>query len=144
MEILQIAIAVGALIFIASLLALFAFFKGRLDLGERLNQRIAKDSADGDAARLGQRLGQVFKPLGAVLSRSTTETSNQERKLIQAGFRQKDAVLLFHSAQGATGIALVLALVGTGYMYEQPLLCGVLSLLGGAAIPDIWQYKFWS
>ena len=58
--------------------------------------------------------------------------------MVQAGIRRKDAVILLNAAHVVIAILLLALCVSKGYLYRQPMLCIVLSIFGGAAIPDIW------
>src|SRR5262245_60995976 len=73
-----------------------------------------------------------------MLPRSAAEMSRQERRLVQAGIRRKDAVLLLNAAHLLIAGLLLLFFATKGYIYRQPVLFVALSLLGAAAIPDIW------
>ena len=136
MEALQIAIAIGCLIFLTSLLVLHGLFKRPLNLRERLNSSAVMDSEE--TVGLLKRLEKVLIPIGEMLPRSPKEMSRQERRLVQAGIRRKDAVLLLNASHLLIAGLLLLLFASKGYLYRQPMLFGVLSLLGGAAIPDIW------
>jgi len=135
-EALQIAIAIGCLIFLSSLLVLHGLFKRPLNLRERLNSSAVMDSEE--TVGLLKRLEKVLIPIGEMLPRSPKEMSRQERRLVQAGIRRKDAVLLLNASHLLIAGLLLLLFASKGYLYRQPMLFGVLSLLGGAAIPDIW------
>jgi len=135
-EALQIAIAIGCLIFLTSLLVLHGLFKRPLNLRERLNSSAVMDSEE--TVGLLKRLEKVLIPIGEMLPRSPAEMSRQERRLVQAGIRRKDAVLLLNASHLLIAGLLLLLFASKGYLYRQPMLFGVLSLLGGAAIPDIW------
>ena len=136
MEALQIAIAIGCLIFLSSLLVLHGFFKRPLNLRERLNSSAVMDSEE--TVGLLKRLEKVLIPIGEMLPRSPKEMSRQERRLVQAGIRRKDAVILLNASHLLIAGLLLLAFASKGYLYRQPMLFVVLSLLLGAAIPDIW------
>jgi len=135
-EALQIAIAIGCLIFLSSLLVLHGFFKRPLNLRERLNSSAVMDSEE--TVGLLKRLEKVLIPIGEMLPRSPKEMSRQERRLVQAGIRRKDAVILLNASHLLIAGLLLLAFASKGYLYRQPMLFVVLSLLLGAAIPDIW------
>ena len=138
MEALQIAIAVGCLIFLSSLLALHGLFKRPINLRERLNSSAVIGNEERETVSLLKRLEKVLIPIGEMLPRSPTEMSRQERRLVQAGIRRKDAVILLNAAHLVIAGSLLFLFVSKGYLYRQPVLFVVLSLLGGAAIPDIW------
>jgi tight adherence protein C len=140
-EALQISLAVGLLIFLGSLLALYAFFRKPLKLGERLNSvPVLKDDKTGIGGFL-QRVENILIPIGEMLPRSPAEMSRQERKLVQAGIRRKDAVLLLNGAHVVLVVLFLLLFATKGYLYRQPMLFIVLSVFFGAALPDIWLKK---
>lgn len=137
MEALQISIAVGLLIFLGGLLTLFGISKKRLNLHQRLNKK-SEDSGEGAVAEVTKHVERALVTMGGKLPRSPAEMSRQERRLAQAGYRRKDAVLLLNGSHVAVvllslGVCLVL-----GYLYRQPILSCAVSLFVGAAIPDIW------
>ena len=137
MEALQIAIAIGCLIFLSTLLVLHGLFKRPLDLRQRLNSSAA-DSAASESSPVWKRFEKALIPIGEMLPRSTAEMSRQERRLVQAGIRRKDAVLLLNASHVVIACLFLLLFATNGYLYRQPVLFVVLSLLGAAALPDIW------
>src|ERR1051326_3045248 len=139
MNILQIAIIVGSLNFVAIGLTLWALSLKKVDLQQRLKaSRTEAPSRKSKVSELVQRLTRVMRPVGEMIVRSSEEMSRQEKKLVQAGFRRKDAVALFYATQLACAIFLAFAFLASGYLYQRPLLSVVLCLLGGAGIPDAW------
>jgi tight adherence protein C len=140
MNILQIAIIVGSLNFVAIILTLYALSLQQVDLEQRLKawRTEAQPRRSTGMSQAVQRLTKVMRPIGEMIVRSPEEMSRQEKKLAQAGFRRKDAVPLFYATQ--LGIAIVLGVVflTSGYLYRHPLLGVLLCLLGGAGIPDGW------
>jgi tight adherence protein C len=137
-EIFQIAAAIGGLVFLAVSLTLYALFKQRVDLGHRLQQKSSQRPSESGMQVIGKRLEKTFKPLGEMLPRSPEEMSRQENRMVQAGFRRKDAVVLFYSAQITLAISTAVIFTAGGYMSQRPFLCLVLSLFLGAALPDTW------
>jgi len=137
-EALQIALAIGLLIFLASLLALDGFFRRRLNLRERLNSAPVANADESGISGLLSRLESILIPIGGMLPRSPAEMSRQERKLVQAGIRRKDAVLLLNASHLVIAVLCLLLFTTKGYLYRQPMLFVVLSVLAGAALPDIW------
>ena len=135
---LQIAIALGLLMFLASLLALYGIFKKPLNLSERLNSGTVTAAEEAGMAGILKRLEGILIPIGEMLPRSPAEMGRQERKLVQAGIRQKNAVLLLNAAHVVIGVSLLLAFASLGYLYRHPYMFTVLSLFGGAALPDFW------
>jgi tight adherence protein C len=137
-ETLQIALAIGFLIFLATLLALYGLFKRPLNLRQRLAPAEATKSDESGVKAFVKRVENLLIPIGEMLPRSPDEMSRQERKLAQAGIRRKDAVLLLNAAHVVLVLLFLLIFASTGYLYRHTLLFLVLSVFGGAAIPDIW------
>ena len=137
METLQIALAIGFLIFVSMLLVLYAAFRRRVNLSERLYAN-SKGNEETVPQYLQKRLERFLLPIGEMIPRPPADMSRQERKLVQAGIRRKDAVLLFNAFHVVIAVCLLFVCMSTGYLYERPALYVLLSLFGGAAIPDIW------
>jgi len=140
METAQIAFAIGILIFLATLLTLYAIFKKSVNLKERLNREEVKD-ADANERGLNvlkKQLERVLRPMGEWLPRSPAEMSRQERNLVRAGIRRKDAVILLNGAHLAIALLALAVFAATGHLYHKPMLFGVLSIIIGAAVPDTW------
>jgi len=137
-EAFQIALAIGLPIFLASLLALDGFFRRRLNLRERLNSAPVANADESGISGLLSRLESILIPIGGMLPRSPAEMSRQERKLVQAGIRRKDAVLLLNASHVVIAVLCLLLFTTNGYLYRQPMLFAVLSVFVGAALPDIW------
>src|SRR5687767_3352424 len=97
MEALQISIAVGLLIFIGVLLAMFGIAKRRLNLDRRLSQE-AEVEEPSTMAGVTKQVERALVSMGEKLPRSPAEMSRQERKLVQAGYRRKDAVMLLNGS----------------------------------------------
>src|SRR5206468_8029033 len=93
------------------------------------------------AGRIKESMKDLFKPLGEIIPRPPAEMSKQERLLVQAGFRRKDAVVLFYGAQ--LGLVVILGGLGlaTGFIYRQPLLMGPIALLAGWMLPTFTLSK---
>jgi tight adherence protein C len=138
MEALQIAIAVGLLIFLGGLLTLVGISKKRLNLGQRLNREAARSEDEGAMAGVTKQVERALLSMGERLPRSTAEMSRQERRLVQAGYRRKDAVLLLNGSHVAVLLLFLLASGVSGYLYRQPVISLAVALLMGAAIPDMW------
>src|SRR5438876_9835807 len=140
METAQIAFAIGILIFLATLLTIYAIFKKSVNLKERLNSEEVKDA---DANERGlkvvkKQLERVLRPMGEWLPRSPAEMSRQERSLVRAGIRRIDAVILLNGAHLAVALLALAVFATTGHLYHRPILFVLLSIIIGAAIPDIW------
>jgi tight adherence protein C len=137
-ETFQIALAVGFLVFIAILLTFCGLFSKRLNLIERLKARGIKNGDEAGFGYYKRRLEQFLLPIGEMLPRSPAEMSRQERRLVQAGIRRKDAVILFNACHVTVAGILLLVFATTGYLRRSPGLFIVLAIIGAAAIPDVW------
>ena len=137
MEPLQISIAIGLLIFLGALLLLLGVAKKRLNLGQRLN-REAPAEEEGAIAGVTKQVERALVSMGERLPRSTAEMSRQERRLVQAGYRRKDAVLLLNGSHIAVMLILLISFAAAGFLYRQPVVSLVLTVFLGAAIPDMW------
>jgi tight adherence protein C len=84
------------------------------------------------------RSQSILKPLGEIVPRSPEEMSRQERRLVKAGIRRKDAPLLFNGVKLALIIVALAIFISTRLMWTNPLLYSALALFLGAAIPDLW------
>jgi tight adherence protein C len=85
-----------------------------------------------------RKYSMIFKPLGEMLPRSPEEMSRQERRLMMAGIRRKEAPAIFYGAKlGAVVVFLILFAV-SGFMASNMPLALALSLFLGALAPDIW------
>ncbi|HET9218599.1 MAG TPA: type II secretion system F family protein, partial [Terriglobia bacterium] len=129
--------AVGLLMFLGVLLALFGIAKRKLNLDRRLNQPVHEEE-ESKIAEVTRKVERALVSMGEKLPRSPAEMSRQERRLVQAGFRRKDAVLLLNGSHIAVILLLLLALGSVGYLYRQPVFSIAISLFLGAAIPDLW------
>ena len=137
MEVFQISLAIGLLIFLGSLLALIGISRRRVNLDRRLSQE-GSPEADTTVSDVTKKVEKVLVNLGERLPRSPAEMSRQERKLVQAGFRRKDAILLLNGAHVAV-ILIFLAVFGvTGFLYRYSILAIILAVFIGAVIPDLW------
>ena len=134
-----LAALIGLFTFVG-LLALSYAVAGRMTaLEERFRQIRAE--YQGPSRRWRERLDgslRVVRRLGQMIPRSPDEMSRQQRRLVQAGFRSKDAPLLFLGAQAGLALLLLFAFAASGRLGNNVLLYGALSLLLGAALPDMW------
>jgi len=136
-EVFQISLAIGLLIFLGVLLALVGISRRRVNLDRRLNQQQPVDE-ESRMTEVTKKVEKVLVSMGERLPRSPAEMSRQERKLVQAGYRRKDGVLLLNGAHVAV-IIICFALFGaTGFLVRYTLLAIILSVFIGAIIPDLW------
>src|SRR2546427_13205116 len=103
METSQIAFAVGILVFLATLLTLYAIFKKPLNLKERLNREEVKAANEGAVTAIQKQIERVLRPMGEWLPRSPAGMSRQARILVRAGIRRRYAVILLNCAHLAVG-----------------------------------------
>jgi tight adherence protein C len=138
-----LAAVIGVLVFIAVFSIGYAMFGRTRKLEQRVRQTGGGEEPDsrfniGDLLRGSEH---IFKPLGEMIPRSPDEMSRQERRLVTAGFRRKDAPVLFYGVKLALAISLLLGFAVTGYLGENPLLYVVLAVLLGAMAPDFWMSR---
>jgi tight adherence protein C len=133
------AIVIGGLIFIVIFSLLIAFVRRTIDIEARVRQSGELEAPEGKNWReYFKSIESLFKPLGSVIPRSPEEMSRQEKRLVQAGYRRKDAAILFQGVQ--LGLALFLAAVMVPAMAPSgmTILAVVLAIFLGAAVPDTW------
>jgi len=136
LEAFQISIAVGLLIFLGGLLALVGISKKRLNLDRRLNQ--PGEQVGTTIEGVTKQVERALVSIGEKLPRSPAEMTRQERKMVQAGYRRKDAVLLLNGAHVAVLTLSLLIFLASGFFYRQPVISIVFSIFIGAVIPDLW------
>jgi tight adherence protein C len=133
---------IGVLVFIAVFSVGYAMFGRSSTLEQRVRQ--TGDRETGSRFNLGDLIKgseQIFRPLGEIIPRSPEEMGRQERRLVTAGFRRKDAPVLFYGVKLALAILLLIAFTAGGYLGRNPLLYVVLSILLGAMVPDFWMSR---
>ncbi len=134
---------IGVLVFIAVFSIAYAMFGRSSTLEQRVRQ-----TGEGEQRRarfnfrdLVKGSEHIFKPLGEIIPRSPEEMSRQERRLVTAGFRRKDAPVLFYGVKLGLAILLLLGFAAGGYLAANPLLYVVLAVLLGAMVPDFWMSR---
>jgi tight adherence protein C len=126
---------IGALVFIALFSIAYAMFGRSRTLEERVQSREKEKQPRLNMRALLTRSEHVFRPLGEIIPRSPEEMSRQERRLVQAGFRRKDAPVLAYGVKLALAILLLASFAAAGrfsFVYI------ILAVLLGAMLPDIW------
>jgi tight adherence protein C len=134
----QVALLIlGGLLFLIFFTVMVAIFRRSVDVVERVQMGRSAKVVKGWVDYL-KSFESVFKPLGEVIPRSAEEMSRQEKRLVQAGIRRKDAVVLFHGTQ----FALALLFVSLSLLFfpasRMTVVYLLISIFMGAAIPDIW------
>lgn len=129
---------IGTLTFLGLLAAFVGLFGTRVRVAERLARGGGADSTGVDFGGILQRINEAVRPLGGWVPRSAEEMSKQEKKLVRAGIRSRDSVLVFYGLQVTVFFLLLLTAAVLGYLVQNPILTVLLCLFGGAALPDIW------
>jgi len=138
-----LAAVIGVLVFIAIFTMVYAMF-GR---SNTLEQRVRQTGDETPSAsrfslkNLVKGSEQIFKPLGEMIPRSPEEMSRQERRLVTAGFRRKDAAVLFYGVKLALAIFFLIVFTAGGYIASNPILWILVSILLGAMVPDFWMSR---
>jgi tight adherence protein C len=130
-------VVAGILVFVAIFAAGYALTLERVDIKRRVREDPKGDKPKW-LTRFLSRSEKVLKPLGEMIPRPAEEMSKQERRLIQAGIRRKDARVIFYGAQAGLALALLATAAVTGYLASYFLLSLVLSVFLGAFLPDAW------
>lgn len=138
MNSLSYALAIGLLVFLG-ILAMAIALSGGLRASERRIRSLRKPQPKGRpwVAYIAS-LTSAFRQLGKVVPRSPEELGRVGRRLLQAGFRRTEGPYIFLGVQ-VTLVALAFAAFSaSGHFGENPVLFGILSVLVGAALPDMW------
>ena len=141
MEPLQVLVivAAGVMAFLTIFLLLTIVFRKNVDVQGRVRLRAAEEEKpEAGWRQLIRKLEALFKPLGEIIPRSPEEMSKHEKRLVQAGIRRKDAVVLFHGAQVGLALLLLAASISTGYIYRNILVVAAVSIFLGIFLPDFW------
>jgi tight adherence protein C len=125
------------LVFLAIIGLGYALWGGP-DLLRRLRGEKSEDAPPRGWRDYLSRSEKVLKPLGEMLPRSPEEMSRQERRLVRAGIRRKDAPFVFNGVKLSLIIVFLAIFILTRQMGTNPLLYASLSLLFGVLIPDLW------
>ena len=132
------------LIFAALSLAVFLIFLLISRRGPRVGERVRTDASRAESAtgaapkQFVQKSEEFLRKLGAMIPRSPGDLSSEERRLVQAGYRRKDAVYLLYGVRVILIGLLLLFFAYTKGLYQNPLLYILLSILIGALVPDLW------
>jgi len=129
---------VSIFVFVAVFAVLAVVFRRRIDVDKRI-RRASTGAAQGNGwQQILGRLEGLFKPLGEIIPRSPEEMSKHEKRLAQAGFRRKDAVILFYGAQFGLALAFLGVSLLAGYLYNTFFLSVALSIFCGIFLPEMW------
>jgi len=130
----------GALLFVAIFATGYALLAGRLGLAGRLedDDRRLRGQPKFDWLRYLRGSEKMLKPLGEMIPRSPEEMSRQERRLVQAGIRRRDAGVILNGVKVVLAGALWVGFAVTGYFATNPVLYVLVAILLGALLPDMW------
>jgi tight adherence protein C len=132
-------LAIPALLFFLFLIAMSYAFIGKPSLAKRLRRQHVVDSEpESKWQDYVKRTEDVIKPLGVLVPRSPDDLSRQERRLVKAGIRRKDAAALFYGMKASLAILLFIIITATPALSSNLFLSGLLALLFGLMIPDLW------
>ncbi len=124
------------LLFAAVFLSGYALLMTRPNVEERL--RGAKESQKRlDFFKFLRRSEKVLKPLGEMIPRSPEEMSRQEKRLMHAGIRRRDAPYLLYGTKFALAILFFIIFSMIGSVRSNVALLLLLPILCGAMLPDI-------
>lgn len=139
MDLTLLAIVGGLLLFVGLFALLYALVRRGVRVGDRIIDRAAPAVSDADEATPWKdRLVRFFKPIGEMLPRSPEDLSAEAQKLVQAGYRRKDAVMLFYGVRIVTAVVLFLAMSIFQVFGGSFILIIILSVFLGALAPDMW------
>jgi tight adherence protein C len=134
-----VALIAGVLFFAAILVGGYAVLRSVPDLEHRLAEREHEQERPKFSLKSYLRRSEkVLKPLGEMLPRSPEEMSRQERKMVQAGIRRRDAPVIMYGVKFALAVTLFVTVIATGYWKTNPLLYSILPIFLGAFLPDVW------
>jgi tight adherence protein C len=135
MDIRWILAVITGLLFVAVFVSGYALLMTRPNVEERLRGSNAPIKRFSFLQYL-RKSEKVLKPLGEIIPRSPEEMSRQERRLMRAGFRRKDAPYLFNGIKITLIITLFLIFTMIGPLRSNIGLLILLPILCGSLIPD--------
>jgi tight adherence protein C len=137
MDLVILAVLIGALVFVVVLALAYSGVGRSPNLEARVQQR-SEGRPGFEWSNVVRRAENVFRPLGEMVPRSPDEMSRQERRLVQGGIRRKDAPVLLYGVKIGVAIGLLILFALTRYLESNPFLFVVLAIFLGALLPDLW------
>ncbi len=137
MDIRWILALSAGLLFVAVFLSGYALLMTRPNLDERIRGSRPVRSRRADFLKFLRSSEKILKPLGEMIPRSPEEMSRQERRLMQAGIRRRDAPYLLYGVKIVFAIVLFIVLTMVSQVRSNPILLITMPLLFGALIPDM-------
>lgn len=141
MDLRWILALITGLLFIAVFVSGYALLMTRPNVEERLRGANDKPSRF-DYLKFLRRSEKVLKPLGEIIPRSPEEMSRQEKRLMRAGFRRKDAAYLFNGIKITLMILLFLISSMIDSLRSNVGLFILMPILCGAMVPDLVLTRF--
>jgi len=126
----------AAFLFAAVFISGYALLIPRPNIDDRL-RGVAAQKKRFDFLSMIKRSEKVLKPLGEMLPRSPEEMTRQERRLVQAGIRRRDAPYILYGVKIALALILLVVFLATQPLKLSPILLILMAILLGAMIPDV-------
>lgn len=117
---------------------LCVLLRPRVRLEKRLTDSEASGSPHFDWSVLGERLKAVARPVGQMVPRPPGDLSKEEKQLVQAGFRNRDAFTIFWGARLLLALGALSLTVATGLFWHHILLSLLTALFVGLILPGVW------
>jgi tight adherence protein C len=137
MELSYLLILLFFLLFVAGFSLLILILRRRVSIRERVDPSESAGSRF-DWTNLGRRIENLAKPLGQMIPRSPEDLSKEERLLVQAGIRNRDAVFVLWGIRVMLGVGALITLVAVGLFWSNPLLYLIIALITSLVIPETW------
>ncbi|HXG92290.1 MAG TPA: type II secretion system F family protein [Blastocatellia bacterium] len=139
MDLVPLSALIGAVVFFL----LFGTVYLIMTRAETFQQRVAKFDTAEEKMKVSwrdylKRTERVFKPLGEMIPRSPQELSRQGKRLMAAGIRHREGPRLFYGVKLCLAVAFICFFAANGFLTKNPLGSICMSVLFGAAVPDIW------
>jgi tight adherence protein C len=129
------------LLFLLLFIAVFSVLILLLRRRVRLQDRVDPSEAAGGGFEwrdLAHRIEDLAKPLGQMIPRSAEDLSKEERMLVQAGIRSRDAVFVLWGIRVMVGVGSLIAFMASGLFWNNPLIYLVLTLIAALMLPEVW------
>lgn len=138
-------IAVGGLGLLLVLVTLPAMLNRRVDPMEKLQRSLkaeaqSKKPAKGQALRAAEKTDKLEKFATFLEPQDAEEMTAARLKMLQAGYRSKNAVRTFHAVQFALGLSLLTAGVIYALILSQTQQLSTQMLLAYSLLPGIFGY----
>ncbi|HTY62186.1 MAG TPA: type II secretion system F family protein [Acidobacteriota bacterium] len=137
MDLRWILALIAGLLFVAVFLSGYALLMTRPNVEERLRGPQLTPKKRVDFFQFLRKSEKVLKPLGEMIPRSPEEMSRQERRLMHAGIRRRDAPYLLYGTKLMLAIIFFVSFSMIGPIRSNVLLLILLPILLGALVPDM-------